>query len=101
MIELLRWALQRHEKSKDSARQRLRMILVLDRVGMSSGYLESMKRDFLEVVSRYLEVDEESVSMDMRREGESMVLVSNINVSGVNSAPPRLENGARSEVPAI
>ena len=37
MIELLRWALQRHEKSKDSARQRLRMILVLDRVGISSG----------------------------------------------------------------
>ena len=36
MIDFLRWALQRHERSKDSARKRLQLILVLDRVGMAT-----------------------------------------------------------------
>ena len=101
MIDLLRWALQRHERSKDSARQRLRVILVLDRVGISFNYIESMKLDFLEVVSRYLDVDEGSVSMDMRRDGESMVLVSNINVRGIQSVLPRPVEDVRSGVPAV
>ena len=83
MIDLLRWALQRQERSKDTARKRLRVILVLDRIGLSSEHMEDMKRDIIEVVSRYLVVDEDSVEMDMRRSDESMVLVSNIQVKDV------------------
>ena len=80
MIDLLRWALQKHERSKDAARRRLHLILVLDRVGMSPEYMEIMKRDIIQTVSRYLVVDEESVEMDMKRLDQSLVLVSNIHV---------------------
>ena len=83
MIDLLRWALQKHERSKVTARHRLQMILVLDRVGMATEHLESMKRDFLEVVSRYLVVDVDSIEMDMKRTDDSLVLVSNIRVKDV------------------
>ena len=83
MIDLLRWALQKQERSKVTAHHRLQMILVLDRVGMSTEYLESMKRDFLQVVSRYLVVDQDSIEMDMKRIDDSLVLVSNIQVKDV------------------
>ena len=83
MIDLLRWALQRHERSGDAARKRLRVILVLDRVGLSSENMEGMKRDIMEAVSKYMVVDEESMEVDMRRSGESLVLVSNIQVREV------------------
>jgi len=83
MIDLLRWALQKHERSKVTAHHRLQMILVLDRVGMSTEHLESMKRDFLQVVSRYLVVDHDSIEMDMKRTDDSLVLVSNIQVKDV------------------
>ena len=83
MIDLLRWALQRHERSKETAHQRLHVILIMDRIGMSSETLDAMKTDFLEVVSRYLVVDEESIEMDMRRTEDSLVLVSNIHVRDV------------------
>ncbi len=80
MIDLLRWALQKREPSKDSARRRLQLILVLDRIGVSPEHMEAMKRDIIQTVSRYLVVDEESVEMDMRRIDQSLVLVSNIQV---------------------
>ena len=83
MIDLLRWALQKHERSRDTARQRLHLILVLDRIGMAPDLLEAMKRDIIKAVSAYLVVDEESIEMDMRRSEDSMLLVSNIPIKEV------------------
>ena len=71
MIDLLRWALQKHERSKDAARQRLQVILVLDRVGLAPEHMEAMKRDIIEAVSRYLVVDKDSIEMDMQRSNET------------------------------
>ena len=83
MIDLLRWALQRHEHSKDTARRRLQLILVMDRVGVSVELMEAMKGTLIQGLSEYLVVDEDSVEMDIRRSGECMVLVSNIQVKEV------------------
>ena len=83
MIDLLRWALQRHEPSKETARKRLQLILVLDRIGLAAEQMEAMKRDMIEVVSRYLIVEEDSIEVDMKRSEESMVLVSNIQVKDI------------------
>ena len=80
MIDLVRWALQRNERSKDTARQRLQLILVMDRIGLAPDYMEAIKRDIIQVVSKYLVVDEDSIEMDMKRSEESLVLVSNIQV---------------------
>ncbi len=83
MLDLLKWALQRHERSKDAAKQRLKVILVIDRIGITAEHMETMKKDIIEVVSKYLVVDEESIEMDMRRSEDSMVLVSNIQIKDV------------------
>ncbi len=83
MIDLLRWALNRHEHSKDAARHRLKLILVIDRVGLAPDRMDAMKRDIIEVVSRYLIVDENLMEMDMKRSDDSMVLVSNIPIREV------------------
>ena len=83
MVDLLRWSLQKHEKSKDAARKRLQLILVLDRIGVAPDLLEAMKTDIMLSISRYLVVDEGSLEMDMKRSGESVVLVSNIQVKEV------------------
>jgi cell division topological specificity factor len=83
MIDLIRWALKRQERSKDEARQRLQVILVMDRIGLATDQMEAMKRDIIGAVSRYFVVDEDSVDMDMRRSDQSLVLVSNIHVKDV------------------
>ena len=83
MIDLIRWVLKRQERSKDEARQRLQVILVMDRIGLATDQMEAMKRDIIGAVSRYFVVDEDSVDMDMRRSDQSLVLVSNIHVKDV------------------
>ena len=83
MIDLLRWALQKNERSKDTARKRLHLILVLDRIGLAPEYMEAMKKEIIEVVSRYLVVEEDSIDMDMKRSYESVALVANIQIKDV------------------
>ena len=83
MIDLLRWALQKHERSKDTARHRLQLILVMDRIGLAPEHMDAMKRDILDAVSKYLIVDEDSIEMDMQRSNQSLVLVSNMQVKEV------------------
>ena len=83
MIDLLRWALQRHENSRDAARKRLQVILVMDRIGMGAEYMDAMKKDIMQAVSRYLIIDEESIEIDMKRSEDTLVLVSNIQVKEV------------------
>ena len=87
MVDLLRWALHKHERSKDAAHKRLKVILVLDRIGLAPEHMEAMKRDIIETVSKYLVVDHDSVEMDMKRSDDSLVLVSNIQVKEVVRAP--------------
>ncbi len=83
MIDLLRWALQKREYSKDTARKRLQLILVLDRVRLAPEHMESMKKDIIEVVSKYLVVDDGTIEMEMMHSDGSIVLVSNIQVKEV------------------
>lgn len=87
MIDLIRWALQRPSPSGETARQRLRLILVMDRGGLPEECMEALKRDIIDAVSKYLVVDEDSVQMDMRRSNDSLELVSNIQVREVLKAP--------------
>ena len=83
MIDLIKWALHKRERSKDAATKRLQLILVLDRIGMAPDQLEAMRRDLLQAVSKHLVVDEESLEMDIQRSEDSLVLVSNIQVQDV------------------
>ncbi len=80
MIDLLRWAIHKRQPSRVAARQRLHLILFLDRVGLAQDKMESLKRDILDAVSKYLVVDEDTMEVEMERSEGSLVLTSNIQV---------------------
>ena len=71
------------EPSGSTASRRLQLVLVQDRIGLSNETLEAMKRDLLEVVSRYLVIDQASMQMEVKHSGESAMLISNIVVKDV------------------
>jgi cell division topological specificity factor len=68
------------EPSGDSARRRLQLVLVQDRIGLSPSALDNLKRELLEVVSRHLVIDEASVEVEVRSTGASVVLAANMAV---------------------
>lgn len=80
---LLRKALRRGEGSGDTARERLQLVLVQDRSSLTLESMESMKNDLIDVISKYLVIDHESIEVEIKRSGGSLTLVSNIRVTDV------------------
>ena len=86
MLEFLRWLINQRdfakdrERTKDTARQRLRLVLMHDRLDMAPENMEAMKQEIWEVVSRYMVVEDDFMEFEIRRLDELMVLVSNIQV---------------------
>lgn len=74
-------ALGRGEGSGDIARKRLRLVLIQDRSALTVERMESMKNDLIEVISRYLDIDRDSIQVEIKRSGGQLVLVSNIRVN--------------------
>ncbi len=97
MRELIRWfrSLTKRESdqlrevlSKDTAKQRLKLVLVQDRLELAPEKLEEMKKEIWEVVSKYMVVNDEFMEFDVRRLDELTVLVSNIEVKDLSILTP-------------
>ncbi len=90
MLDFVRWLLgqrelaKNRERTKDTARQRLQLVLIQDRLDLAPEKIETMKREIWEVVSRYLVVEEDFLEFDIRRLDELVVLVSNIQLKDLN-----------------
>ena len=51
--------------SKNVAKDRLKLVLVHDRVNCSSQILEMLKTDIIKVISNYMEIDEEELDIQI------------------------------------
>ncbi len=80
MVSLLSRLLGRKESPAYTAQRRLGLVLVMDRIGLSPELIDSMKTEMIQVVSRFLVVDEESIELEVKRSEDRVVLVSNIPV---------------------
>ena len=97
MRELLRWLFNLSGKeleqaaemlSKDTAKQRLKLVLIQDRLELAPEKLEDMKKEIWDVVSKYMVVDDEFMEFEVRRVDELTVLVSNIEVKDLSDLTP-------------
>ena len=97
MRELLRWLFNISGKeldnatdmlSKDTAKQRLKLVLIQDRLELAPEKLEEMKKDIWEVVSKYMVVNDDFMEFDVRRLDDLTVLVSNIEVKDLSDLTP-------------
>ena len=97
MRELLRWLFSLSGKeldqatemlSKDTAKQRLKLVLIQDRLELAPEKLEEMKKEIWDVVSKYMVVDDEFMEFEVRRLDELTVLVSNIEVKDLSALTP-------------
>mgnify|MGYP006277921053 FL=1 len=72
------------ENSKDVAKERLRLVLVhdrMDRMGISRNVLNNMKEDLIEVISKHLEIDEQGLEITFdRQDKDSVALEANIPI---------------------
>ncbi|GAB6099081.1 cell division topological specificity factor MinE [Halanaerocella petrolearia] len=87
MLDLVKGILGNDDiSSKDVAKERLRLVLVHDRIGVSPEILDDMKEELMEVISKYLDIENEGLEMEFEQEEDSMALVANIPVKGIRKA---------------
>lgn len=71
------------DNNKDVAKERLHLVLMQDRANVSADFLEMMKQEIIEVIKKYIDVDENSI--DVR-------LTNQTNEDGTNGAPALYAN---------
>ncbi|QNM15475.1 MULTISPECIES: cell division topological specificity factor MinE [Fusobacterium] len=68
-------------KSKNIAKDRLKLVLIHDRAMLSSGMLDQMKDEIIEVISKYVDIDKNELNIDIAQNTENnrrTTLVANI-----------------------
>ncbi|MBQ4232780.1 MAG: cell division topological specificity factor MinE [Lachnospiraceae bacterium] len=74
-----------------NAKGRLQMMLVTDRANCSPEIMESIKRDIMEVLSKYVEIDQEKLDIQLNQQGEGTengsvpVLLANIPIKSMKN----------------
>ena len=66
--------------SKNIAKERLRLVLVHDRVNVSPQFMEVIKDDMIKVISNYMEINEKEMEVTLTSNNSSVALVANIPV---------------------
>ena len=52
-------------KSKETAKERLHLVLMQDRANVSSDFLDMMKQEIIEVIKKYIDIDEKAIDVKL------------------------------------
>lgn len=83
MFDFLSRLFGRDEGSKKAAKDRLRLVLVHDRTSLSPRLMENLREELINVISKYLEIDEEGLEVSFDQEEETTALIANIPIRQV------------------
>ena len=75
------------EKSGETAKERLRLVLMSDHLSLAPDMVEAMKRDLVEVVSRYVEVDRDKIDVRFEHQDSVFAMLANVPIISVNRTP--------------
>jgi len=75
--------------SKDEAKDRLKIALMFDRLGMSAERMDALRKDILLTISRHVEIDSEGVKIDFHNDRTRTALFINAPVKRINPRADR------------
>lgn len=90
--------LQKKDKeiaSKQAAKDRLKLVLMQDRASVSPDFFEMMKQEIIDVIKKYIEIDEDALEVELTRGLEAGLegpaLYANIPIKNVKPVAPKAE----------
>lgn len=91
--------LQKKDKeatSKEKAKERLQLVLMQDRASVSPDFFEMMKKEIIEVIKKYIEIDEEALEVQLTRgfedgDGTGPALFANIPIKNIKPVAKKIE----------
>ena len=108
MFESITHFLKRFRKSeklesKSTAKERLHLVLAQDRANISADFLEMMKQEILEVIKKYIDIDEKAIDVRLtNKESEdggvgAPALYANIPIITIKNEARKLEGTGKKE----
>ena len=72
--------LEQEETAKDTACNRLRVVLMQDRTNLTPELMERMRKEMVELLSKYVEMDKEALELNLEQDGDQVALMLSIPV---------------------
>lgn len=81
-MQVLNWffRVSGSDSARVKAKDRMRNMLVQDRLELPAGRLESLEEELLAVVSRYFELDKETTHFDLQQYERRAALIANFRL---------------------
>jgi cell division topological specificity factor len=65
------------------ARDRLKLVLMQDRSALPASIMEQIRSEILQVLSKYVEIDESALEVNVERADDAVALIANIPIRNV------------------
>src|SRR5579864_3682448 len=85
MLDFITRFFKREEASKTLAKERLRLVLMSDRVSLAPDIFDEMKGEMLAVIRRYLDIDEHALDLHFENLERQFALLASIPVLKVKT----------------
>ena len=72
------------KKSGQIAKERLQLVLIHDRASVSPEIMEELKREILNVISKYMDVNKSGMEISLENDSDSVALIANIPVHSLH-----------------
>ncbi len=69
--------------TKSVAKERLRLVLVHDRLDISETVMENLREDLIATIGKYMEIDQQALEVSLSRDDDGVALIANIPVLNV------------------
>jgi len=80
-VRLLDWFRRGRERSAETAKRRLQVLVALDRSGGGGfDFLPLLQKELLDVIRKYVDIDEERVKVELERGDDLSVLEVNVEL---------------------
>ena len=95
--DIINKLLRRQPASASTARERLQLVLAHDRSDLSTELLDQMRKEILEVVAKYVEIDVNEGAVSLETEDRMTALVANLPIKRTMNGQIKLKEQNQSE----